>query len=44
MEIKEKEVTLEELAKLIQTQEGEFIIRVEPGEGDAYADAGTVSA
>lgn len=44
MEIKEKEVTLEELAKLIQTQEGEFIIRVKPREGDAYADAGTVSA
>lgn len=44
MEIKEKKVTMEELAELIQSQKGEFIIRVEPEEGDVYADAGIVSA
>ena len=30
MEKEVKEVTVEELKKLIQSQEGEFIIRVEP--------------
>lgn len=33
MEKEVKEVTVEELKRLIQSQEGEFIIRVEPGEG-----------
>lgn len=44
MEVKEKEVTMEELVRLLQSQQGEFIIRVEPGEEDAYGDAGAVSA
>lgn len=35
MEKEIKEVTAEELKKLIQSQEGEFIIRVEPEKGDA---------
>ncbi len=35
MEKEVKEVTVEELKKLIQSQEGEFIIRVEPRKGDA---------
>lgn len=35
MEKEVKEVAMEELKKLIQSQEGEFIIRVEPGEEDA---------
>lgn len=35
MEREVKEVTVEELKKLIQSQEGEFIIRVEQGEEDA---------
>ena len=30
MEGKEKEITVEELAGLLQSQEGEFIIHVEP--------------
>lgn len=44
MEVKEKEVTVEELARLIQSQEGEFIIHVESGEGATYEDNGAVSA
>lgn len=40
----EKEVTMEELVRLLQSQQGEFIIRVEPGEEDADGEAGTVSA
>ena len=39
-----KEVTVEELFRLIQSQEGEFIIHVELGEGDACGDSETVSA
>ena len=39
-----KEVTVEELKRLIQSQEGEFIIRVEPGEGDADGKTESVSA
>lgn len=39
-----KEVTVEELVGLIQLQQGEFIIHVEPGEEDADGEAGTVSA
>ena len=35
---------MDELVSLIQSQEGEFIIHVEPGEGDAYGDTETVSA
>lgn len=40
----EKEVTMEELVRLLQSQQGEFIIHVEPGEEDADGEAGTVSA
>lgn len=39
-----KEVTVEELVGLIQSQQGEFIIHVEPGEEDADGEAETVSA
>ena len=35
MEKEVKTVTVEEFKRLLQSQEGEFIIRVEPGEGDA---------
>ena len=38
-----KEVTVEELVGLIQSQQGEFIIHGEPGEEDAAGEAGTVS-
>lgn len=44
MGIEVKEVTVEELVGLIQSQQGEFIIHVEPGEEDADGEAGTVSA
>lgn len=44
MEGKEKEITVEELARLIQSQEGDFIIHVEPGEEDADGKAGAISA
>ena len=46
MERKEKEITVEELARLLQSQEGDFIIHVEPGEGEGDADgeSGAVSA
>lgn len=43
MEREVKEVTVEKLKKLIQSQEGEFIIHVEPGEGDADGKAESVS-
>lgn len=43
MEKEVKEVTVEELKRLIQSQEGEFIIHVEPGEGDAYGHTESVS-
>lgn len=39
-----KEVTMEELAEILQSQQGDFIIRVEPGEEDADGEAGTVPA
>lgn len=42
MRNQEKEVMLEELASLIQAQEGEFIIHVELGEGDSYGVSETV--
>ena len=44
MGIEVKEVTVEELVGLIQSQQGEFIIHVEPGEEDADGAAETVSA
>lgn len=44
MEGKEKEITVEALAGLLQSQEGDFIIHVEPGEGDADGKAGAISA
>lgn len=44
MERKVKEVTLEELKTLIQSQKGEFIIHVEPGEEDADGKTESVSA
>ena len=44
MEKEVKEVTVEELKRLIQSQEGEFIIRVEPGKGDADGKTESVSA
>lgn len=44
MEREVKEVTLEELKTLIKSQEGEFIIRVEPGEEDADGKTESVSA
>ena len=44
MEGKEKEITVEELAGLIQSQEGDFIIHVAPGEGDADGKAEAISA
>lgn len=43
MEKEVKEVTMEELKNLIQSQEGEFLIRVEPGEGDTDGYAEPVS-
>ena len=44
MGIEGKEVTVEELVRLIQSQQGEFIIHVETGEEDADGEAGTISA
>ncbi|MGN1196853.1 MAG: hypothetical protein ACI4TA_04575 [Acetatifactor sp.] len=44
MEKEGKEVTVEELKKMIQSQEGEFIIHVEPGEGDDDGKTESVSA
>ncbi len=36
-----KELTVRELLELVQRQEGEFIIRIEPGGEGTNADAGT---
>lgn len=44
MEQDEKEVTMEELVRMIQSQEGEFIIRVEPGGGETDGRSESVSA
>jgi len=42
---KEKEVTLSELAELIQSQQKDFLIRVEQGEGEnSGGNAKTISA
>ena len=41
MEETQKELTVKELLELVQQQEGEFIIRIEPGGEEADADAGT---
>lgn len=40
MEETPKELTVKELMELVQ-QEGEFIIRIEPGEGETDAGTGT---
>lgn len=42
MEETAKELTVEELLELVQRQEGEFIIHIEPGEEETDADAGTL--
>ena len=42
MEETQKEMTLKELLELVQRQEGEFIIRIEPGGEEANAGAGTL--
>nr|WP_289706870.1 hypothetical protein [Enterocloster clostridioformis] len=42
MEETSKELTLEELLELVQRQEGEFIIRIEPGGEEADAGTGTL--
>lgn len=39
-----KEVTMEELGKLVQSQEGEFLICVEQGEGESNGAEKSVSA
>ena len=39
-----KEITVEELKRLIQSQGGEFIIRVESGKGDVHGKTESVSA
>lgn len=39
-----KEVTMEELSKLIQSQRGEFMIHVELGEGEQHGDKKSLSA
>lgn len=44
MEKGEKEITMEELAGLIKAQEGEFIIRVEPGKGEIDGEQESVPA
>ena len=44
MERGTKEVTVEELIALVQSQEGEFIIHVEPGKGDADGHGESVPA
>ena len=41
MEETPKELTVGELLELVRRQEGEFIIRIEPGGEEADADAGT---
>ncbi len=42
MEEKPRELTMKELLELAQRQEGEFIIRVEPGREKADAGTGTL--
>lgn len=44
MEQEVKEVTVEELTRLIQSEEGEFIIHVEPGKGERDGEEGRFSA
>lgn len=41
MEETPKELTVKELMELVQRQEGEFIIHIEPGGEETNADAGT---
>ena len=41
MEETQEELTLDELMELVRRQEGEFIIRIEPGGEETNADAGT---
>ena len=40
MEETAKELTVKELLELVQRQEGEFIIHIEPGGEETNADAG----
>ena len=42
MEETQKELTMKELLELVQRQEGEFIIRIEPGGEKADAGTGTL--
>ncbi len=42
MEEIQKELTLDELMELVRRQEGEFIIRIEPGGEEADAGTGTL--
>ncbi len=42
MEETSKELTMKELLELVQRQEGEFIIRIEPGGEKADAGTGTL--
>lgn len=42
MEETQEELTLDELMELVRRQEGEFIIRIEPGGEEADAGAGTL--
>ena len=42
MEETPKELTLEELLELVRRQEGDFIIRIEPGGEETDAAAGTL--
>ena len=42
MEETPKELTVKELLELVQRQEGEFIIRIEPGGEKADAGTGTL--
>ena len=44
MESGERAITMEELAGLIQAQEGEFIIRVEPGKGEIDGEQESIPA
>ena len=42
MEETQKELTVRELLELVQQQEGEFIIRIEPGGEETDAGTGTL--
>ncbi len=42
MEETQEELTLDELMELVRRQEGEFIIRIEPGGEEADAGTGTL--